>query len=337
MINMVSLKNFGPLEQIEWPSLAKINLVIGSNGSGKTTLLKAMYCAVKTVETHKRGDSPKTDAEILSDKLFWTFQADKIGDLVFKGAESSLSYLMEFDKQKFSFTFGKDTTKQITVTKNTVPPRESNSIFFPAKEVLSLEKHIFKSREDEVSFGFDDTYLDLSRALRKATTKGKNFPEFAESRKNLELMLGGKVEFDEDSNKWYFIKSRQRFSIGMTSEGVKKIAILDTLLGNRYLNTNSIVFIDEPEAALHPAAISNFLDIICMLAESGIQFFMASHSYFVVKKLRLLAIERKLSIPVIFEQSGKWTADDLKKGMPDNSIINESIRLYKEEIGLALK
>jgi len=45
----------------------------------------------------------------------------------------------------------------------------------------------------------------------------------------------------------------------VTAEGIKKIAILDTLLGNRYLDTSSIVFIDEPEAALHPQAVSQSL------------------------------------------------------------------------------
>jgi predicted ATPase len=49
---------------------------------------------------------------------------------------------------------------------------------------------------------------------------------------------------------------------------------LDTLLGNRYLDTKSIIFIDEPEAALHPSAVAKFLDIITNLADSGIQFLL---------------------------------------------------------------
>lgn len=40
MITSVVLKNFGPLESIEWTSLANINLVLGGNGQGKTFLLK---------------------------------------------------------------------------------------------------------------------------------------------------------------------------------------------------------------------------------------------------------------------------------------------------------
>lgn len=39
------------------------------------------------------------------------------------------------------------------------------SIFIPAKEVLSLFSVILKSREIDKSFGFDDTYYDLAKAL----------------------------------------------------------------------------------------------------------------------------------------------------------------------------
>lgn len=74
-----------------------------------------------------------------------------------------------------------------------------------------------------------------------------------------------------------------------------------------------------------------------MLAGSGIQFFLASHSYFVVKKLFLIAQKAGISILVISADGDQWETADLKDGMPENTIIDESIRLYKEEVELALK
>ena len=74
-----------------------------------------------------------------------------------------------------------------------------------------------------------------------------------------------------------------------------------------------------------------------MLSEYGMQFFLASHSYFVVKKLFLLAQKKKLSIPVISANQGEWQYSDLRNEMPNNPIIDESIRLYKEEMELALQ
>lgn len=337
MIDHIKLKNFGPLTHIDWSALGKINLIIGGNGSGKTFLLKAIYSSLRTLEDYKRGNEQRSAAEILADKLYWTFQAEKIGDLVSKGADTPLSSDITFDEKSFSYSFGKDTSKQIASIENHVPPRASNSVFLPAKEVLSLHQIILTAREQDKVFGFDDTYYELARALRISTSKGKNYKEFADSRKQLEGMLGGVVEYDEASGRWLFVKGRHKFPIGVTAEGIKKIAILDTLLGNRYLDINSVVLIDEPESALHPTAISQLLDIVAMLAERGIQFFMASHSYFVVKKLFLIAQERNWSIPVISATDDGWVCEDLQKGMPENPIIAESIRLYREEVELALK
>jgi AAA15 family ATPase/GTPase len=337
MIKKIKLNNFGPLTDINWQNIGKINLIIGGNGSGKTFLLKSIYSSLRTLENYKRGNEQRSAAEILAEKLYWIFQTDKIGDLVSKGAEAPLSSKISIEKSDFSYSFGKDTSKQIYSIENHISPRESNSIFLPAKEVLSLHQIILKSREQDNVFGFDDTYFDLAKALRAPTSKGKNITEFARSRKNLENILGGVIQYEEASNRWIFTKGRHKFPIGVTAEGVKKIAILDTLLGNRYLNTESVVLIDEPESALHPSAISQLLDIVAMLAERGIQFFMASHSYFVVKKLFLIAQNQKWSIPVISAIDGAWICDDLQSGMPDNPIISESVHLYRQEVELALR
>ncbi len=299
--------------------------------------MKILYSTIRALEDYKRGDNQRTAAEILFDKIFWTFQPDKIGDLVTKGADSPLSCLVQLDGRDFIYKFGKDTTKQITSLENHVQPRENNSIFLPAKEVLSLHHIILKSREQDMLFGFDDTYLDLARALRYLPTMGKNYKTFADARQNLEEILGGRVEFDKASERWQFKKGSQKFPMGVTAEGIKKIAILDILLGNRSLAPGSIVFIDEPESALHPTAIAKFLDIIALLATSGIQFFLASHSYFVVKKLFLIAQQQHLSIPFVFHCENSWRLADLKDDMPGNPIIDESVRLYKEEVKLVLQ
>ncbi|MDO9048016.1 MAG: AAA family ATPase [Methylobacter sp.] len=358
MLNSVQIKNFGPLNQLDWQSLGSINLVIGNNGSGKSFLLKAMYSAVRTLEDYKRGDNPDSAAEILFKKLYWTFQPEKIGDLVTKPSDTALSFSLMLDQQNFSYSFGKDTTKAISALENRVLPRTSNSVFLPAKEVLSLHHIILESREQGKQFGFDDTYLDLARALQipqkkrmfavdvsqyhsdyisPLPTRGCDSKDFRQSRKLLKDMIDGEIEYDKTENRWNFKRGNQRFSIGVTAEGVKKVAILDTLLGNGYLSENSIIFIDEPESALHPEAISKLLDIIAILAKHGIQFFLVSHSYFVIKKLFLVAQEQKFSIPVLSKEGDSWQQSDLLDEMPDNPIINESIRLYEEEVDFAFK
>lgn len=336
MIQQFDFRHFGPLDQVSAQNLGKINLIIGANSSGKTFLLKALYSIIRAQEGVGRGNERKDFTEVLSDKLYWTYQA-RLGDLVSKGKDRRLKASVTMDDNcSVAFEFGQDTNKKVTPLHNNLPTRDANSIFLPPKEVLSLGKVILKSRMQDREFGYDDTYLDLVVALQKQGQKGRNYAAFKNSRKQLENMFEGRIEYDEKSENWIYKKGNSKFSIHVTAEGVKKIGILDTLLGNRTLSPQSVVFIDEPESALHPTAISQLIDIVRILAENGIQFFIASHSYFVIKKLFLIALDTGWELPVLHHREGEWCFDDLKEGMPDNSIINESIRLYEEEIGLAL-
>ena len=336
MIQQFDFKHFGPLEQVSAQNLGKINLIIGSNSTGKTFLLKALYSTIKAQEEFGRGHDRRDFPEVLSDKLYWTYQA-RLGNLVSKGRNKRLKASVTMvDNCSVAYEFGHDTSKKVTPLHNNLPTRDANSIFLPPKEVLSLANVILKSRMQDREFGYDDTYLDLVVALKKQGQKGRNYRAFKDSRVQLENMFEGRIEYDDKAENWIYKKGNSKFSIHVTAEGVKKIGILDTLLGNRTLSPQSVVFIDEPESALHPTAISELMDIVRILAENGIQFFIASHSYFVVKKLSLIAIDTDWELPVIHHCENEWHVDDLKKGMPENSIINESIRLYEEEIGLAL-
>jgi hypothetical protein len=236
MLNSVELDNFGPLQKIRWSKLSNLNLIIGANSAGKTFLLKALYCTMRTIEEYQRGNDQRSAADILTDKLYWTFQTEKIGDLVSKGADAPLSCKVKVDGREFRYGFGKDTAKNIASLESHVPPRASNSIFLPPKEVLSLQHIILKSRDVDKDFGFDDTYYDLAKALRLLPTKGNNHTHFVKARTSLEEMFGGKVIFDSRTNRWQFRKQNQKFQIGSTAEGIKKIAILDTLLGNYQTN-----------------------------------------------------------------------------------------------------
>ncbi len=338
MIESASLTNYGPISQLDTGSLGHINLLIGPNRSGKTIFLKALYSAIRTIELYRRGKNIESDKEILFKKLYWTFQTDKIGNIVRRPGQDSLSFsLSEIGGDTFSYSFSPSAEKQVVKVSNTCQPRETNSIFLPAKEILSLLDTIVYDREVRQSFGFDDTYYDLAKALTP-TLKGRNVKVFSKIRERLETTIDGRLVFSNEKQKWMFKQGNIEFDISLTSEGTKKIAILDTLLGNHFLSKESVVFIDEPEAGLHPNMVVELLDIINILANAGMQFFIATHSYFVIKKLYLIAQSEGISIPVI--SFGASHGDDnirienLKQGMPDNSIIDESIRLYREEMSL---
>lgn len=331
----VSLKEYGMIPSFDCQSFSNINLVIGENGTGKTFLLKALYSATRAMEEYKRGDDIKTINEVLAEKLRWTFQVDKLGDMVTRSSNESLIFEMKLGTDQIGYQFSSSATSKVVTATAPSGKRETNSIFIPAKEVLSLYSIILKSREVDKSFGFDDTYYDLVKALRISPKKGKNYTAFSNSRKLLNSVIDGKVEYDETSGKWFYKNNRsQKFSIGATSEGVKKISIMDRLLSNGYLDNQSIIFIDEIESALHPTAVCQFLDMVAKIAtDMDLQFFISSHSYFVIKKLALIAKTNPGLVTCIsLSKDKKPAVHDLSEGMPDNSIIDASIALYEEEV-----
>jgi hypothetical protein len=337
MIASAELKNFGPISELKVDAFSNINLLIGPNRSGKTFLLKSLYAVQRTVELTGRGKNNLSASEMLARKLRWLFEVERLGVLVRKPVHGPLSFAMA-DKGggKFSFSFGADTVTKINNVVDSCPARSSNSVFIPAKEVLSLLDVIKFNREQRMEFGFDDTYYDLAAALTPPI-KGKLAQGFARARESLGNVLGGRIRFNKDKKLWEYEQGKMVFDISVTSEGTKKLAIFDTLIGNHYLSRESLVFIDEPEAGLHPRLLIGLLDIVSALAEAGVQFFIASHSYFVIKKLYLLAHQKRMSVPVVsFDcgNDGMASIFDLREGMPENPIIDESIRLYEEEIGL---
>lgn len=335
MLQSIHVQNFGVISQLDYEKLGSINLIIGPNQSGKTTLVKGLYATIRAIEQYKRGKENKLPNQILSDKLYWTFQTDSLGNLVRKGSSSLSFSIGSSNHEEFSFTLSSSATKLVTNFQNSFAPTDANSVFIPAKEILSLRDIIVDSRTRYKEFGFEDPYLDLALAIRP-TTKGRNYKEFSDVRKTLKKLLKGELTYIKEKKEWQFVDNAKRvYEVSLTSEGVKKLSILSALLGNRYLSDKSIIIIDEVEANLHPSMISQFMEMLAILAKAGIQFFITSHSYFVIKKLYIIAHQQEMDIPVLsFDQNGACTISNLKDEMPKNAIIDESVKIYREEVAL---
>lgn len=334
MIKSIDITSFGPIKDFHYDGFGNINLLIGKNGTGKTFFLKALYAALKTVEQYKRGKEPRSQKQLLADSLYWTFQAKALGDLVRKN-DTSLLFIMHSDSEEvLSYTFGNSTVSTILSLNCTYRPTDVNHIFIPAKEIVSIQNIILRTYDMYKSFGFDKTYVDLARAMGYSH-EGGAINELAEARDSLASAMGGQMEFDNSRQEWVFReKDRKVIDVNLVSEGIKHLSILDLLLRNHYLSNHSVILIDEAEANLHPGMIGRFMEILMQLAEEGMQIFLSTHSYFVIKNLYVLAHKRKISVPTVSFEEGKVVASNLLNEMPDNPIIQESIDLYKREIQL---
>ena len=354
MINSVTIKNFMAHSHLSIRDIPQINLIIGKNDTGKTGLLKLLYGTVKALEIYsiKSKSSEASFREELANKLLNTFMPrnNGLGDLVQKGGKGRLEADITINndnlryKQQVYFSFGDRTEKSIpncSVHIDSLPQDTINAIFVPAKEVLTAFSDIRNIRDKFYGVGFDDTYLDLIRSLDLPSTKGRVANELSTVNK-VELFEGRIEQTGIIDQPFLFKKGNQKFAMQQTAEGIKKIGILTTLITNRQLGKDTILFMDEPETALHPGAVRQMVEMLVGMSKAGVQIFLASHSYFIIKQLAICAkrdsigvtcwnLEREKGQPI------KSSFKDLRDGvLPSNSIIDEAISMYDQEVKIEL-
>lgn len=351
-IKSLSVENFVAFQQrLEWTAHASLNVIIGENDTGKTHLLKLLYAMARSIEDYskkKAGPEPKELSELLATKLRWTFLPQKLelGKLVSRGSGNRLSVDLCWNQGgHLRFSFGKDTTSKIVeINTNGLPDLEGNKAsFLPPKEILSIFDAIVATRETAEIAAFDDTYYDLVQDYRQPTTAGNLQANIKKALVHLENVTGGgEVEMESNGN-IIFRRGKEVFNMHQTAEGIKKIGILSRLMRNRRLTPagGCMLFVDEPETNLHPKAIVLFAEMLHEFAQSGIQVYLTTHSYFLLKRLEQLAREKSAdySLLDLRKQEGagvSGTVTKLRDGLPSNPIVEESVRLFDRDVQLDL-
>ena len=144
-----------------------------------------------------------------------------------------------------------------------------------------------------------------------------------------------------DSTTQNITEGNTEFSMSMTAEGIKKIGIITTLIRNRQLGKNTILFLDEPETSLHPKAVRELVEMIVKMSKAGVQILLSTHSYFVIKQLTNCAKRDNLEVLCcsLEKEKGKSVIanfSNLKDGLPDNPIVEEALKMFDEEIKIDL-
>jgi len=351
-LTSLNVENFvGFHQRLEWRGHASLNVIIGVNDTGKTHLLKLLYTMTRSIEDYSKkqaGPEPKELAELLSSKLRWTFLPQKmeLGRLVTRGAGNRLGVELRWSGNgRLKFGFGRDTTVRITeIETNEIRQLDGHkATFLPPKEILSIFDAIVATRETAEIASFDDTYYDLVQDFRQPTVAGNWKEPIKRVFKHLEDVTGGgEVELQTDGS-IMFRRGKESFNMHQTAEGIKKIGILSRLMRNRRLTPagGCMLFVDEPEVNLHPKAIVLFADMLHEFAQSGVQVYLTTHSFYLLKRLEQLARKHMTDYSLLDLRKQDvggvlGSATQLKDGLPMNPIVEESLRLYEADVALDL-
>lgn len=83
--------------------------------------------------------------------------------------------------------------------------------------------------------------------------------------------------------------------------GIKSFSLLQLLLRNGVISSNTMLIIDEPEAHLHPQWIVEYARIIVMMHQKiGAKFFIASHSTDFISAIKYIAEKQKVQKSLSF-------------------------------------
>lgn len=348
LIQQLTLENFTLFRTLSGQPHTQLNVLIGENDTGKTHLLKLLYTIVRSLEEYqkKRLSTPSPQfAVIVANKLQWVFLPQKmeLGQLV-SFRQNRLKVRMQIQEQELQFEFGKTSKSQIkkfSLSSEVDNFAKVKAIFLPPKEILSIFDAIVATREDKEIPAFDDTYLDLVRDFRQPATQHHNgLAQMTEIWQALSKATGGsEIVVEKDASIW-FVQGQEKYNVHQMAEGMRKIGILHRLMHNEMLTSHksSVLFVDEPEINLHPFALVRLADFLYQLSENGIQVYLSTHNYFVLKRLEQLArrYDKDFLLINLRRQHAQVVASfhELKDGLPDNPIISQSVALYQEDVDL---
>lgn len=283
-IQSIELENFTAFEHMACQLSDGVNVFIGENGTGKTHLLKVLYAISSTLTYNQQKQSQATNFRL---KLRYLFDDGKSSVSFTRHDAATKNCKISYTVDDFLRTESPDASQPIMIygeSEEGDPLFETDSLFVPAKDMLTHSR--FEKDYKQRKYPFDGSLIDVLDVL--GVSQLRDHPNHALSiMSKIEVLIGGKVVY---SNGSYFIETKDASrGFHVESEGFKKLSVIYRALDTGYLQPNSVLIWDEPEANINPRAIPLVAEILLELARNGVQVIIATHDYFLPQYLNVLS------------------------------------------------
>ena len=286
-ITRVKLENFTVFESLDLEPSPGINVLVGANGTGKTHLMKVCYaaCAVSKTEDSFAG-------KLVSAFLPSGARSDKLGRLINRGSKSKTATLGIIRGQsKIEARISSDPTDPSYPWMSATNDWSSSpveSVYIPVKEMLSNAPG-FRSLYSAREVHFEEVYADILDKPYLPPLRGETLGYRKQLLDVLEDAIGGKVTV---RNEEFFLTDEQgEIEFTLLAEGLRKLGLLWLLIRNGSLRPGAVLFWDEPETNLNPKLYGVVIEVLLELQRVGVQVFLATHDYVILKELDLQAKE----------------------------------------------
>jgi predicted ATP-dependent endonuclease of OLD family len=334
MIRKIKMENFTLFKSFDVEFSPSLNVIIGENSTGKTHLIKLLYSIIKSYETVHQIDKTKSKfSNHLTKEIIDNFMVDSIGRLSSRIQGHKHTKIELFlNKEKLEIEFS-TRSKELAI-KEYKDIEVKNSIYLPTKEILSIFKN-FISNYEEGKIEIEKLYRDL--AIKLAKNKTHLNSDKKALIKNIENIMKAEIIYDDKEEKFYVKqKGIGNLEIGLVSEGFRKIGTLLHLIANGTLSNNSILFWDEPEVNMNPKFAENISKLLVELSKRGMQIFIVTHDYFLMRYLSFEAKRISLNTKFIslYKEKNtdkfiKFEVEDELDDLEHNSIIESIEKIYE--------
>jgi ABC-type ATPase involved in cell division len=281
----IRLENFTVFQKLNLKISPGINVFVGANGTGKTHLMKIAYAACDITKSNQG----------FAEKLIRVFlpSGRSLGRLVKRHKTSSrcsVEVLRERLKLRASFSNHSTVAESAKVTGiKDWNNHQIESVYIPVKEMLSNAPG-FQSLYAQREIHFEEIYADILIRAYKPALRGMPDQTRRHLLANLQKTIDGKVAVTKEE---FFLRNKQgNLEFSLLAEGMRKLGLLWLLIQNGTLLEGSVLFWDEPESNLNPKLYGSLMEILLELQRIGVQIFLATHDYAILKELDLRKEEK---------------------------------------------
>lgn len=104
-------------------------------------------------------------------------------------------------------------------------------------------------------------------------------------------VFAGDFFFDDEKENFYLQREGLRIPSVNIASGIKALSIIEILNSNDYIDSDTLLILDEPETNLHPTWQIAYAKAICELAKRGARILVTTHSPYILEALKGYADE----------------------------------------------
>ncbi len=277
------LQNFTAFSDQTLEFVSGINVLVGENGTGKTHVMKALYAWQMACHLAEAGSYAK-----YVDVFLATYGAKSI-DEFHRTKNGSAAVYGTYGESDWTALFHPH-----IVSDSGVIPATQRPVFIPAIEMMAHARNMSGILRDYADF--DRTCFDFV-AMVTAESSSIPSPSLIEKVSVLKQLVPGEVEWNRNDQRFYLTEKGKRLPYSLVAEGIRKVTALYRLIEFNWISPGGVLFWDEPEVNLNPRWMDEIIEVLVALAQNGVQIFLATHNYVILKQIDLTLRAQRLVKP----------------------------------------